>query len=71
MNIVETGKTLGARIDGVDLSRPLDDATFLAIKQALGRYGVLWYSHQRLSATDLAGFAARFGTLEINVANSY
>lgn len=71
MNITESGKTLGARIDDLDLSHPLDDATFEALKQALGRYGVLWYPRQHLGAAELKRFASRFGTLEVNVANSY
>jgi taurine dioxygenase len=71
MKITASGKVLGACVDGIDLSKPLDDRTFEALKQALGEHGVLWYPDQRLEAVDLKRFAQRFGTLEINVANSY
>jgi taurine dioxygenase len=71
MKITASGKVLGACVDGIDLSKPLDDRTFAALKQALGEHGVLWYPGQRLEAADLKRFAQRFGTLEINVANSY
>jgi taurine dioxygenase len=71
MKITESGKILGASIDDLDLSVPFDDATFEDLKQALGRYGVLWYPRQELSAAEFKRFAERFGTLEVNVANSY
>ncbi|MCX4160009.1 MULTISPECIES: TauD/TfdA family dioxygenase [Paraburkholderia] len=71
MRITHSGQTLGARIDDLDLSQPLDDTTFATLQQALGQCGVLWYPHQQLEAIDLKRFAERFGTLEVNVANSY
>jgi hypothetical protein len=36
MNIIESGKTLGARIEGLDLSVPLTEAQFVQHEQALG-----------------------------------
>ena len=71
MNIVASGKILGARIDGLDLAQPLSAAGFREIEQALGKYGVLSYPNQTLSARQLRDFAANFGQLEINVANSF
>jgi taurine dioxygenase len=71
MRITRSGQTLGARIDDIDLSQALDDTTFATLEQALGEYGVLSYPHQQLEAIDLKRFAERFGTLEVNVANSY
>ena len=71
LKIVPTGRTLGARIEGLDLSRPLADAEFAQLLQALGQYGVLSYPDQQLSPLDLREFARRFGDLEINVAGAY
>ncbi|MFC5497311.1 TauD/TfdA dioxygenase family protein [Caenimonas terrae] len=71
LRIIPSGATLGARVEGLDLSQPLDDETFQALLQALGRHGVLKYPKQELSAQQLRDFAARFGELEINVANAY
>ncbi len=71
LRIIPSGATLGARVEGLDLSQPLDDETFEALLQALGRYGVLKYPNQELTAHQLRDFAARFGELEVNVANAY
>ena len=71
MNFVASGQTLGARVDGLDLSVPLSDADFATLEQALGKYGVLCYPRQTLSSLQLKTFAERFGKLEINVANAY
>ncbi|MBC7435387.1 MAG: TauD/TfdA family dioxygenase [Bdellovibrionales bacterium] len=69
--ITPTGATLGARVEGLDLSKPLPDKTFQTLVQALGRHGVLKYPKQNLSSQQLRDFAGRFGELEINVANAY
>lgn len=71
MRIVESGQTLGARVEDLDLAQPLSDEQFSQLEQALGRYGVLSYPRQQLSSQQLRDFAARFGELEINVANAY
>lgn len=71
MKIIESGKTLGARVEDLDLSIPLTDAQFLELEQALGRYGVLSYPKQDLTSLQLKQFSERFGKLEINVANMY
>ena len=69
MHIVPSGKMLGARIEGLDLSRPLAEREVEEIVQAIGRYGVLCFPRQRLTARQHKDFAARFGELEINVAS--
>ena len=69
--IIPSGATLGARIEGLDLSQPLSDETLETLIQALGRYGVLKYPRQDLTARQLRDFAARFGELEVNVANAF
>jgi taurine dioxygenase len=69
--VTPSGETLGATIDGIDLARPLAPAAFDTVVDALGRYGVVRFPAQRLTARELRDFAARFGELEINVANAY
>ena len=69
MQIVPSGRVLGAKIEGLDLSRPLEEREVEAVIQALGRYGVVSFPRQRLTARQHGDFAARFGELEINVAS--
>ena len=69
MRIVPSDKVLGATLEGLDLSRPLQESEVEEIVQAIGRYGVLRFPHQRLTAQQQKAFAVRFGELEINVAS--
>lgn len=71
MKIIPSGESLGARIEGMDLSKPLSAEDREAVKQALGKYGVVSFPGQKIDAADLKRFSSGFGTLEINVANSY
>ena len=71
MKFLESGQSLGARVEGLDLSEPLSDEAFKQLEQALGKYGVLSYPKQNLTSLQLKSFAERFGQLEINVANLY
>jgi taurine dioxygenase len=71
LRIEPSGQTLGAKIHGVDLSRPLTDIDFAKIVQALGHYGVVCFPEQSLDAVEQKRFSARFGGLEVNVANMY
>ena len=71
MKITSTGQTLGALIEDVDLSLTSTDENIEVIIQALGRYGVISFPNQNLSSKQLRDFSARFGELEINVANAH
>ena len=53
---------LGAEIGGVDLSEPLDDATFEAIHRAFLDHQVIFLRGQSLTPLELRSFALRFGT---------
>ena len=70
-DIQPSAHTWGARILGLDLSKDLGPDCIDALILALGTYGVLSYPKQSLSASELTRFSAKFGELEINVANSY
>jgi taurine dioxygenase len=52
---------LGAEISGVDLAKPLDDATVAAIRQAWLRHLVIFFRDQELSPAQFLAFARRFG----------
>src|SRR5437899_7749448 len=71
VKVIDSGQTLGATIDGLDLARPLPQREFEAVLRSLGRYGVIRFPRQELTGRQLADFSARFGELEINVANAY
>jgi taurine dioxygenase len=63
ITITETGAALGARVEGVDLTRELDDATFAAMRAAFYRHEVLYFRGVELSDDDHIRFSARFGEL--------
>ena len=71
MKVTSTGKILGALIEDVDLSVSQSDERIEEIIQALGRFGVISFPSQNLSSIQLRDFSARFGELEINVANAH
>ncbi len=71
MKFVSSGHSLGARVEGLDLSQPLSSEQFRELELGLGKYGVLSYPKQSLTSLQLKAFAERFGRLEVNVANLY
>jgi alpha-ketoglutarate-dependent taurine dioxygenase len=71
ISVIPTGETLGASVEGIDVALPLAAGDFAAILQALGQYGVLRFPAQQLDAPQLKGFAARFGSLEVNIAGTF
>lgn len=54
----------GARISGVDLSRPIDPADFAAIRGAVHTYGVVAFEGPKLTPEEQITFASLFGPLE-------
>jgi taurine dioxygenase len=71
MKVTGSGETLGATIEGLDLAEPLSPEDFEGVVRALGARGVARFPGQKLTGRQLADFSARFGELEINVANAY
>lgn len=57
---------LGARIDGIDLNEPLDDAAMAFVKDAFLEYCVLVFSgQQKLTPDRQVAFAARWGEVHL------
>jgi taurine dioxygenase len=70
MKVTPSGQALGATIDRLDLAQPLSADTFETVLGALGKYGVIRFPRQVLTARQLADFSAHFGRLETNVAST-
>ena len=64
-------KALGAEVRGVDLARPLDEATFACIRDAFHAHSVILFRDQRLTEDQHIAFSRRFGPLEIHIATQY
>ncbi len=60
------GAFLAAEVTGVDLTKPVDAATFEAIKQAHAEHGVLVFPNQKISSEDLKRFGRMFGELTVH-----
>jgi alpha-ketoglutarate-dependent taurine dioxygenase len=67
MKVIPTAAALGAEIARVDLSRPLDDATFAAIERAYNEYGVIFIRGQSITPAQQVAFTRRFGEIEFNI----
>jgi taurine dioxygenase len=67
LEIILTGKALGAEIRGVDLAAGLDAATFRSIERAFNENGVIFFRRQNISEEQQIAFARRFGDVEINI----
>jgi len=65
LTIQHDDTSLGARVTGVDLTRPLSDADFASVLRALGARGVLCFPDQPIDAGALRRFSARFGELQV------
>jgi taurine dioxygenase len=61
LSIKKMGARLGAEIQGVDLSKPMDDATFEQIKQAFYEHEVIYFRGSEFSDEDHIRFSRRWG----------
>ena len=55
------GEAFGTEALGIDLSQPLDDATFAWIERAFAENPVLVFRNQQLGPAEIASFGRRFG----------
>lgn len=70
IQVISSGAALGAEIV-VDLSRPLDDATFKQVEDAFHDNIVVCFRGQRLTNEQHVAFSRRFGELEIHIVRKY
>ncbi len=61
ISVMPIAEALGAEISGVDLRRPLDDATVAEIRRAFLAHLVVFFRGQDLDCTQFLDFARRFG----------
>jgi taurine dioxygenase len=57
---------IGAEVDGVDLSEPLDGATLAELRGALLEWKVLFFRDQDITTEQHLDFARHFGALEVH-----
>ncbi|MEX2249387.1 MAG: TauD/TfdA family dioxygenase, partial [Parvibaculum sp.] len=58
--------TIGAELLGIDLAKPLDDATLAAIRAALLEWKVVFFRDQDITTEQHLAFARHFGELEVH-----
>ncbi len=61
------GKHIGAEIRGVDLTKPLDEATFTEVANAFFKHEVVFFRGQNITPGQQVEFTRRFGILEQHV----
>lgn len=66
LTILPMTPTIGAEIEGIDLSRPLAAATVSALRQALLDWKVLFFRDQDITTEQHLAFARCFGELEVH-----
>lgn len=70
LQFIPSGHSMGATVEGVDLSCPLSDTDFASVFEGLARHAFLRFPRQQLSAVQLRDFSARFGGLQIGLSGS-
>lgn len=61
LEVIPSGQACGARVEGVDLTRPLDEETIAAVRAAWLEHHVLAFSGQAMNDDDLERFTLYFG----------
>ncbi len=64
--IAPLSPAVGGLISGIDLAKPLSDATVRGLTDALAERHVLFFENQLLTAKQQRDFAARFGDLHVH-----
>ena len=65
ITITRLTPSFAARVDGADISRPLDEATWAAIRAAFDEHSVLLFRGAGLDDETQVAFSLRFGALEV------
>ena len=65
LDISPTSGALGAFIEGIDLSEPLDDSDIGEMREALNEHGVIFFRDQKITPEQHIAFAQRFGEIDV------
>lgn len=71
LSIKKLAEPLGAEITGVDVGKPMDDATFKRIEDAFHENCVVVFRDQHLTPEGHTSFSRRFGDLAVHVLRQY
>jgi len=66
VGIEKLSPVVGAKIRGVNLHQPQDDATVQAIREAFVRYSLLCFPNQKITPQDQVRFAVMFGRADVD-----
>lgn len=66
LRIEQCGAYLGAKVTGIDLSKPVSEADVETLKNAHAEHGLLVFRDQQMDASDLISFGERFGPLTVH-----
>ena len=62
---------IGSEVKNIDLTQPIDDATFAALRKELGERSVLIFKGQTMTTQQQVDFSEKFGPLELHVLSQY
>ena len=65
LTVTPLAGSLGARVTGVDLAKPIDEETMALVRKAFLDYGVIVYPSQEITPEQHVAFAARWGELHL------
>jgi taurine dioxygenase len=71
MQLKQLGPHIGAEVEGLDVSQPLDGATIEWIAESLATHAVLVLRSQKLDAAQLGAFGRRFGVPKPHLLEGY
>lgn len=71
ISIEPLSDVLGARIAGIDLSQPVDEAAFKVIEAALHQHCFIIFPKQRLTALQFHAFSQHWGRAEPHVIDTF
>ena len=69
--VVPLNADVGAEVVGLDLSKPLDEETFAAVRDVFFKHSVILFRDQKISEQQQIDFSRRFGELEIHVLKQF
>ncbi|MDP7425981.1 MAG: TauD/TfdA family dioxygenase, partial [Rhodospirillales bacterium] len=66
VKVIQRGGHLGAEIQGINLTQPVDDLTFKVIKDAFVEHELIVFQDQPITSEQQIGFAKKFGELSVH-----